>query len=70
MSSRAPHHNSVKYWSSFPGFKHSALLLISCVLGQFRYPAVQRYIHDLGSEMGEHIDSITSTLSMFIEIGN
>ncbi|KAF9225897.1 hypothetical protein BS17DRAFT_777834 [Gyrodon lividus] len=37
--------------------------------GQFKYPAVQRYIHDLTSEMGEHVDSITSTLSMFIEVG-
>ncbi|KAF9233428.1 hypothetical protein BU15DRAFT_53925 [Melanogaster broomeanus] len=37
--------------------------------GQFKYPAVQRYIHDLTSEMGEHIDSITSTLIMFIEVG-
>ncbi|KAF9031656.1 WD40 repeat-like protein [Hymenopellis radicata] len=37
--------------------------------GQFRYPAVQRYIHDLTSEMGEHIDAISTTLSMFIEVG-
>ncbi|KAH7929049.1 WD40 repeat-like protein [Leucogyrophana mollusca] len=36
---------------------------------QFRYPAVQRYIHDLTSEIGDHIDNITGTLSMFIEIG-
>jgi len=37
--------------------------------GQFRYPAVQRYLHDLTSEMGEHIETITATLIMFIEIG-
>lgn len=37
--------------------------------GQFKYPAVQRYLHDLTSEMGEHLDSITSSLSIFIEIG-
>lgn len=37
--------------------------------GQFKYPAVQRYLHDLTTEMGEHLDSITSSLSMFIEIG-
>ncbi|KAG1834776.1 WD40-repeat-containing domain protein [Suillus variegatus] len=37
--------------------------------GQFKYPAVQRYVHDLTAEMGEHIDSITGTLSMFIEVG-
>ncbi|KAI0250714.1 WD40-repeat-containing domain protein [Lactifluus subvellereus] len=33
------------------------------------YPAVQRYLHDLVSEIGEHIESITSSLSVFIEIG-
>lgn len=37
--------------------------------GQFKYPAVQRYIHDLTTEMGEHIDNITSTMKIFIEIG-
>lgn len=37
--------------------------------GQFKYPAVQRYVHDLTGEMGEHLDSIASSLSMFIEIG-
>ncbi|KIK57402.1 hypothetical protein GYMLUDRAFT_46278 [Collybiopsis luxurians FD-317 M1] len=36
--------------------------------GQFRYPAVQRYIQDLAVEMGEHLDSITSTLSLFTEV--
>ena len=39
------------------------------VEGQFRYPAVQRYLHDLTSEMGEHLDSINSSLSVFIDIG-
>ncbi|KAF9444114.1 hypothetical protein P691DRAFT_787144 [Macrolepiota fuliginosa MF-IS2] len=37
--------------------------------GQFRTPAVQRYLHELSIEMGEHIDGITSTLSIFIEVG-
>jgi len=41
----------------------------SHVSGQFKYPAVQRYVHDLTAEMGEHIDTITGTLSMFIEVG-
>ncbi|KAF8893635.1 hypothetical protein BD779DRAFT_1396588, partial [Infundibulicybe gibba] len=36
---------------------------------QFRRPAVQRYIHDIMSEMGEHIDNTISILSMFIGIG-
>ncbi|KAF8627354.1 hypothetical protein AX15_004423 [Amanita polypyramis BW_CC] len=49
----------LKYWSS----------CLSEYRGQFRSSAVQRYIHDLSSEMGEHIDNITSALSMFIEVG-
>ncbi|KAG1742685.1 WD40-repeat-containing domain protein [Suillus paluster] len=50
----------LKYWSScLQEYKGS----------QFRYPAVQRYIHDLTLEIGEHIDNITVNLSMFIEIG-
>ncbi|KAF5368873.1 hypothetical protein D9758_002838 [Tetrapyrgos nigripes] len=49
----------LKYWAS----------CLKAYEGQFRYPAVQRYIQDLTSEMGEHIDSITNTLSMFIEVG-
>ncbi|KAE9392118.1 WD40 repeat-like protein [Gymnopus androsaceus JB14] len=49
----------LKYWAS----------CLHNYSGQFRYPAVQRYIQDLAVEMGEHIDSITSTLAMFIEVG-
>ncbi|GLB42232.1 putative WD domain, G-beta repeat [Lyophyllum shimeji] len=49
----------LKYWAS----------CLKEYTGHFRYPSVQRYIHDLSEEMGEHIDSITSTLSMFIEVG-
>ncbi|KAJ7485562.1 hypothetical protein FB451DRAFT_1230279 [Mycena latifolia] len=49
----------LKYWAS----------CLQVYQGQFRYPAVQRYVHDLTAEMGEHIDSITSTLVMFVEIG-
>ncbi|CAL1699128.1 unnamed protein product [Somion occarium] len=49
----------LKYWAS----------CLKAYEGQFKYPAVQRYVHDLSTEMGEHLDSITSSLSMFIEIG-
>ncbi|KAI0074084.1 WD40 repeat-like protein [Panus rudis PR-1116 ss-1] len=49
----------LKYWAS----------CLRVYEGQFRYPAVQRYVHDLSGEMGEHLDSITSALQMFIEIG-
>jgi hypothetical protein len=30
---------------------------------------VQRYVHDLTTEIGDHIDNITGTLAMFVEIG-
>ncbi|KAF9269633.1 WD40 repeat-like protein [Marasmius fiardii PR-910] len=49
----------LKYWAN----------CLKIYQGQFRYPAVQRYIQDLASEMGEHIDSITASLNMFIEVG-
>ncbi|GJE97468.1 WD40 repeat domain-containing protein [Phanerochaete sordida] len=49
----------LKYWAS----------CLKAYEGQFKYPAVQRYLHDLTSEMGEHLDSITSSLQIFIEIG-
>ncbi|KAH8103027.1 WD40 repeat-like protein [Cristinia sonorae] len=49
----------LKYWAS----------CLRAYEGQFKYPAVQRYIHDLSAEMGDHLDSITSSLSIFIEVG-
>ncbi|KAK2461255.1 hypothetical protein APHAL10511_006782 [Amanita phalloides] len=51
--------SDLKYWSS----------CLREYKGQFRYPAVQRYLHELSSEMGEHINNITSALSIFIEVG-
>ena len=36
---------------------------------QFRYPAVQRYLHDLTQEMGEHLDTITASLTIFLDVG-
>lgn len=50
-------------------FASFAAFFFSAFTGQFRYPSVQRYLHDLVSEIGEHIESITSSLSVFIEIG-
>ncbi|KAH9941858.1 WD40 repeat-like protein, partial [Epithele typhae] len=49
----------LKYWAS----------CLKAYEGQFKYPAVQRYLHDLSAELGDHIESITSSLSVFIEIG-
>lgn len=51
--------NALQYWAS----------CLAQYRGQFRYPAVQRYLHDLSSELADHIDSITSSLSLFIEVG-
>ncbi|KAJ7104489.1 WD40 repeat-like protein [Mycena belliarum] len=55
--------------SSFEGDLRYWASCLRVYQGQFRYPAVQRYVHDLTAEMGEHIDSITSTLVMFVEVG-
>ncbi|KZV65333.1 WD40 repeat-like protein [Peniophora sp. CONT] len=49
----------LKYWAS----------CLRSYEGQFRHPAVQRYLHDLTEEMGDHIESTTQALSMFVEIG-
>ena len=53
----------VNYQAGFTRF----LLIITSA--QFKNPAVQRYLHDLSSDLGEHIESITSALSLFIEVG-
>lgn len=50
-------------------FSAEVIMFQAYLIGHFRYPSVQRYVHDLSTEMGEHIDNITSTLSMFIEVG-
>ncbi|KIJ59080.1 hypothetical protein HYDPIDRAFT_190627 [Hydnomerulius pinastri MD-312] len=54
------------------GFESDLNYWASCLLqykSQFRSPAVQRYAHDLTTEIGDHIDNIATTLAMFIEIG-
>lgn len=38
--------------------------------GQFRLTSVREYVHGLTPEMGNHIDVVASTLSMFIDIGD
>ena len=37
--------------------------------GRFRNPAVQRYLHNLSSDLGERVTSVTSALSLFVEVG-
>ncbi|KAJ7906092.1 hypothetical protein B0H13DRAFT_2333833 [Mycena leptocephala] len=48
----------LRYWSS----------CLQAYRGQFGYPAIQRYVHDLTTGMGQHIDSIAPILIMFIEV--
>ncbi|KIJ16615.1 hypothetical protein PAXINDRAFT_98453 [Paxillus involutus ATCC 200175] len=57
---------------SLRGFEEDLKYWASCLAeykSQFKSPAVQRYVHDLTAEIGDHIDVITATLSIFIEIG-
>ncbi|KAI0270470.1 WD40-repeat-containing domain protein [Gloeopeniophorella convolvens] len=49
----------LKYWSS----------CLKVYRGQFGYPSVQRYLHDLLSEISGHIEAINSSLSTFVDIG-
>ncbi|KZV92646.1 WD40 repeat-like protein [Exidia glandulosa HHB12029] len=37
--------------------------------GQFRFPGVTRYVHDLSTEIGEHLENITTALVVFVEVG-
>ncbi|KAH7099700.1 WD40 repeat-like protein [Auriculariales sp. MPI-PUGE-AT-0066] len=49
----------LKYWAScLREFK-----------GQFRFPGVTRYVHDLATEIGEHFENITAALVVFVEVG-
>ena len=36
---------------------------------EFRHRAVQLYLHSLTGEISEHLDSITSSLSFFTDVG-
>ncbi|KAF9244203.1 WD40-repeat-containing domain protein [Melanogaster broomeanus] len=57
---------------SMRAFESDLMYWASCLYGyknQFRSPAVQRYAHDLTSEIGAHMDNVTVALSIFIEIG-
>ena len=37
--------------------------------GKLKSPAVQRYLHELMVDVGEHLSSVSTALSMFIEVG-
>lgn len=39
------------------------------VIGQFKHPSVQRYLHDLTPTLGEYMEELTSGLTMFKDIG-
>ncbi|KAN0131941.1 WD40 repeat-like protein [Lactarius tabidus] len=51
--------DDLKYWAS-------------CLIayeGKLRSPAVQRYLHEVMTDVGEHLSSVSAALSMFIEVG-
>ena len=37
--------------------------------GKLNSPAVRRYINELMIDVGEHLNSVSTALSMFIEVG-
>ena len=37
--------------------------------GQLKSIAVRRYLHELMADVGEHLNSLSTALSMFIEVG-
>ncbi|KAH9042505.1 hypothetical protein EDB85DRAFT_2139080 [Lactarius pseudohatsudake] len=44
----------------------------SCLIayeGKLRSPAVQRYLHELMTDVSEHLSSVSAALAMFIEVG-
>ncbi|KAK7690720.1 hypothetical protein QCA50_005819 [Cerrena zonata] len=47
------------YWAS----------CLKAYAGQFQYPAVRQYIHDISSDLGEHLQHIASAIRLFIENG-
>ncbi|KAH7099722.1 WD40 repeat-like protein [Auriculariales sp. MPI-PUGE-AT-0066] len=49
----------LKYWAS----------CLSEFENQFRFPGVTRYVHDLSTEIGEHLENITGALIVFVEVG-
>ncbi|GJE95705.1 WD40 repeat domain-containing protein [Phanerochaete sordida] len=58
--------------ASFATFEGDLVYWASCLQayeGRFKTPAVQRYLHDLASSMGEYIDNVVSSLQIFVEIG-
>ncbi|KAI0250713.1 WD40-repeat-containing domain protein [Lactifluus subvellereus] len=51
--------DDLKYWAS-------------CLIayeGQLKSPAVRRYLHELMTDMGDHLNSVSAALSMFIDVG-
>ena len=47
----------------------AGILISNCHKGKLKSPAVRRYINDLMMDVGEHLNSVSTSLSMFIEVG-
>ncbi|KAJ7598511.1 quinon protein alcohol dehydrogenase-like superfamily [Mycena floridula] len=58
--------------SSISSFETDLAYWVSCLeeyRGQFHDPSVKNYLHELSSDLGVQVDNMTSTISMFIEVG-
>lgn len=58
--------------ASITAFQYDLKYRASCLKeypGQFNFPAVRQYVHDLSGEMGHHLETITQALHDFVEVG-
>ncbi|KAI9509318.1 WD40-repeat-containing domain protein [Russula earlei] len=51
--------DDLKYWAS----------CLMAYEGKLKSPTVRRYLHELMEDVGEHLNSVSTALSMFIEVG-
>ncbi|KAH9060585.1 WD40 repeat-like protein [Lactarius vividus] len=54
--------DDLRYWAS-------CLIAYEGYEGKLRSPAVQRYLHELMTDVSEHLSSVSAALTMFIEVG-
>ncbi len=50
-------------------YNEGAMLMSNRHEGKLKSLAVRRYVHELMMDVGEHLSSVSTALSMFIEVG-
>jgi len=50
-------------------YNEGAMLMSNRHKGKLKSLAVRRYVHELMMDVGEHLNSVSTALSMFIEVG-